>query len=124
MPVLKTDLKTKTSVIGTTIASLGLGAVPDNMRRWVTFIRADNLYGGQNNLYTVSTTGETVASTVTAASAGAKNRMLLQSGEHRSLPENGRGDPEFPLFNIAEEKYLTFLTDRGDVALTVQYFDE
>ena len=124
MPVSKTDLKTKTTVIGTTIASLGLGAVPDNMRRWVTFLRADNLYGGQNNLYTVSTTGETVASTVTAASAGAKNRMLLQNGEHRSLPESGVGDPEVPLFNIAEEKYLTFLTDRGDVAVTVQYFDE
>ena len=117
-------MKTKTTVIGTTIASLGLGAVPDNMRRWVTFLRADNLYGGQNNLYTVSTTGETVASTVTAASAGAKNRMLLQNGEHRSLPESGVGDPEVPLFNIAEEKYLTFLTDRGDVAVTVQYFDE
>ena len=124
MPVSKTDLKTKTTVIGTTIASLGLGAVPDNMRRWVTFLRADNLYGGQNNLYTVSTTGETVASTLTLASAGAKNRMLLQNGEHRSLPENGVGDLEVPLFNIAEEKYLTFLTDRGDVAVTVQYFDE
>ena len=124
MPISKTDLKTKTAVIGTTIASLGLGAVPANMRRWVTFMRADNLYGGQNNLYTVSTTGETVASTLTLASAGAKNRMLLQNGEHRSLPENGIGNPDTPLFNIAEDKYLTFLTDRGDVTLTVQYFDE
>jgi len=124
MPISKTDLKTKTAVIGTTVASLGLGAVPDNMRRWVTFLRADNLYGGLNNLYTVSTTGETVASTVTAASAGAKNRTLLQSGEHRSLPESGEGNTENPLFNIAEEKYLTFLTDRGNVAVTVQYFDE
>jgi hypothetical protein len=124
MPVSKTDLKTVTDVIGTTVTSLGLGAVPTNMRRWVTFIRADNLYGGQNNLYTVSTTGETVASTLTLASAGAKNRMLLQNGEHRSLPESGVGDPEVPLFNIAEDKYLTLLTDRGDVAVTIQYFDE
>ena len=61
MVISKTDLKTKTAVIGTTVASLGLGAVPDNMRRWVTFLRADNLYGGENSLYTVSTTGETVA---------------------------------------------------------------
>lgn len=124
MPISKTDLKTKTAVIGTAIASLGLGAVPTNMRRWVTFIRADNLYGGVNNLYTVSTTGETVASTLTLASAGAKNRMQLQNGEHRSLPENGISNPDTPLFNIAEDKYLTFLTDRGDVVVTVQYFDE
>lgn len=124
MVISKTDLKTKTAVIGTTVASLGLGAVPDNMRRWVTFLRADNLYGGENSLYTVSTTGETVASTLTLASAGAKNRMLLQNGEHRSLPESGEGNPENPLFNIAEEKYLTLLTDRGNVAVTVQYFDE
>jgi len=124
MPVSKTDLKPKTAVIGTTIASLGLGAVPDNMRRWVTFIRADNLYGGQNNLYTVSTISETAVSAVSTASEGAKNRMLLQNGEHRSLPENGIGNPDNPLFNIAEEMYLSFLTDRGNVAVTVQYFDE
>lgn len=123
MGVKNYDLKTISKVIGTNITSLALGAVPTGMKRWVTFVRADNVYGGENKLFLVSTTAETVASTVTAASAGAKDRITLQSKEHFSNPPKGPADPDFPLFFIAAGKYLTALTNRGNVNLFLQYYD-
>ncbi len=118
------DIKTVSKVIGTNITSLALGAVPTGMKRWVTFVRADNVYGGENKLFLVSTTAETVASTLTLASAGAKDRMTLQSKEHFANPPKGPADYDHPLFGIAAGKYLTALTNRGDVNLFMQYYDE
>ncbi len=118
------DIKTVSKVISTVNTGLSLGAVPSGMKRWVTFVRADNVYGGENKLFLVSTTAETAASTVTAASAGAKDRVTLQSKEHFANPPKGPADPEFPLFSIAESKYLTAKTNRGSVNLFVQYYDE
>jgi len=118
------DIKTVSKVIGTNITSIGLGAVPSGMKRWVTFVRADNAYGGENKLFLVSTTSETYASTVTRASAAAKDRITLQAKEHFASPPKGPADPDFPLFSIAETAYLTALTNRGDVNLFMQYYDE
>jgi len=118
------DIKTVSKIIGTSVTSLGLGAVPSGMKRWVTFVRVDNTYGGENKLFLVSTTSETYASTVTRASAGAKDRITLQAKEHFANPADGPCDVEYPLFSIAEEKYLTALTNRGDVNLFIQYYDE
>jgi len=118
------DIKTVSKVISTVNTGLSLGAVPSGMKRWVTFVRADNAYGGENKLFLVSTTSETAASTVTLASAGAKDRVTLQSKEHFANPPKGPADPEFPLFSIAEAKYLTAKTNRGSVNLFMQYYDE
>jgi len=118
------DIKTISKVISTVNTGLSLGAVPAGMKRWVTFVRADNVYGGENKLFLVSTTTETAASTVALASAGAKDRVTLQSKEHFANPPKGPADPEFPLFSIAESKYLTAKTNRGSVNLFVQYYDE
>lgn len=118
------DIKTVSKVIGTSITSLGLGAVPSGMRRWITFVRADNVYGGENKLFLVSATAETVASTPTLASAAAKDRTTLQATEHFASPSSGPADPEYPLFSIAEDKYLTVLTNNGDMDVFLQYYDE
>ena len=118
------DIKTVRKVIGTDPTSLGLGAVPSGMKRWVTFFRTDNVYGGQNNLYLISATAETVASTPTLASAAAKDKIQLQTNEHLALPASGPTDPLHPLFSIAEDKYLTALTDKGDTNVMIQYYDE
>lgn len=118
------DIKTVSRVIGTNITNLALGAVPTGHKRWVTFVRADNKYGGENKLFLVSTTAETFASTVTRASAGSKDRILLQAKEHFATPPQGPANPDFPLFSIAESKYLTALTSLGDVNLFLQYYDE
>ena len=118
------DIKTVSKVIGTNITSIGLGAVPSGMKRWVTFMRTDNVYGGENKLFLCSSTAETVTSTPTLASAAAKDRFTLQAKEHFADPPQGPADPEFPLFSIAEGKYLTALTNRGDTNLMLQYYDE
>ena len=118
------DIKTVSKVISTVNTGLSLGAVPSGMKRWVTFVRADNVYGGENKLFLVSTTSETAASTVTLASAGAKDRITLQAKEHFADPPKGPADPEFPLFSIAESKYLTAKTNMGAVNLFMQYYDE
>ena len=118
------DIKTVSKVISTVNTGLSLGAVPSGMKRWVTFVRADNVYGGENKLFLVSTTSETAASTVTLASAGAKDRITLQAKEHFADPPKGPADPEFPLFSIAEAKYLTAKTNMGAVNLFMQYYDE
>lgn len=118
------DIKTVRKVIGTSPTSLGLGAVPEGMKRWVTFVRADNVYGGINNLYIVSATAETVASTPTLASAAAKDKLQLQNAAGIALPSCGPTKPETPLFSIAEDKYLTALTDKGDTNVMIQYYDE
>jgi len=118
------DLKTVTKVISTVNTGLGMGAVPTGMKRWVTFVRADNVYGGENKLYLVSTTSETAASSLTLASAGAKDRITLQAKEHFADPPRGPTDIASPLFSIAAAKFLTAKTNRGAVNLFMQYFDE
>lgn len=124
MAINNYDLKTVRKVIGTAPTSLGLGAVPANMKRWVTFIRADNEYGGANRLYIVSTVSETYASTLTRASAAAKDRLYLPNGGTKSIPNAGPSNVEVPLFSIDAGKYLTALTDRGNVDLFIQYYEE
>lgn len=117
------DIKTFSKVISTTNTGLGLGAVPTGMKRWVTFIRADNVYGGENKLLLASTTGNAAASTVTLVSAAAKDRITLQAKEHFADPPRGPADPAFPLFSIAEGKFLQAKTTRGQVNLFGQYYD-
>lgn len=127
MGVKNYDLKTVTKVISTVNTGLSLGAVPTGMKRWVTFVRVDNVYGGENKLYMASYTAEALTGTITAAlilaSAGAKDRITLQSKEHFANPPQGPANPDFPLFFIAAGKYLTAKTNRGSVNLFLQYFD-
>lgn len=117
------DMKTISKVISTVNTALSLGAVPAGMKRWITFLRADNVYGGENKLFLISTTAETAASTVALASAGSKDRITLQSKEHFANPPYGPTDPEMPIFSIAESKYLAAKTNRGAVNLFLQYYD-
>ncbi|MDP2217197.1 MAG: hypothetical protein Q8J68_07930 [Methanolobus sp.] len=123
MGVKNYDLKTVTKVISTVNTGLSLGAVPTGMKRWVTFVRVDNVYGGENKLFLISNTTETAASTITLASARAKDRITLQAKEHFANPPQGPASPDFPLFFIAAAKYLTAKTNRGSVNLFLQYFD-
>lgn len=117
------DIKTKSKIISTINTGFGLGAVPTGMKRWVTFVRADNVYGGENKLILASVTGSTAASTVALASAAAKDRITLQAKEHFADPPRGPADPEFPLFSIAESRYLQVKTTRGDMNVFIQYYD-
>lgn len=117
------DLKTVSKIIGTANAGLGIGAVPTGMKRWVTFVRVDNVYGGENKLILASVTLSAAASTVALASAAAKDRIALQAKEHFANPQNGPSGEEFPLFSIAASKFLQAKTTRGDMNVFIQYYD-
>lgn len=117
------DLRTVSKIISTINTGFGIGAVPTGMKRWVTFIRLDNVYGGENKLILASVTGSTAASTIALASAAAKERITLQAKEHFADPARGPSDPVFPLFSIAAGKYLQGKTTRGQMNVFLQYYD-
>jgi len=117
------DLKTVTKVITTSPSSLGLGAVPSYMKRWVTFLRIENRFGGQQKLWIVSVATDTYASTNTRASARAKDRFLLQAADRVEVPSSGPLEPGRALFTIAADKYVNALTSHGSATLFMQYYD-
>jgi hypothetical protein len=123
MVVRNYDLKTVSKVVTTSPSSLGLGAVPPYMKRWVTFLRLENRFGGQQKLWLVSVATDTYATTPTRASARAKDRFLLQAADRVEVPSSGPLEPGRTLFSIAADKYLNALTSHGSAALFVQYYD-
>ncbi len=126
MVVGKYDIKSVSKVVGTspTAVTFGLEATPGGMKRFVTFLDISNKYGGEQRLWVCSLTGSTGASTATLASAAAKMRFMLQNGDHLTVPPEGPGHPERPLFSIAADKYLNFHTDKGDAYVNFHYYDE
>jgi hypothetical protein len=118
------DLKWMSKVITTNPTSLGLGAVPSTLKRYVTFVRVENRFGGDNTLFVVSVATETYASTPARASARAKMRFLLDNGGQNVVPIGGPTKDKNPLFSIASDAYLNALTDQGECTLEIQYFEE
>ena len=123
MGVEKHDMKTVNKMIGSTVADLGLGAVPAGMKRYVTFLRFDNVYGGQQKAYIASVTSSTYASTPTLASAAAAITVNLEADGEECIPP-GVPDADHPLFSIAAGKYIDALTDRGGAYMFMQYYDQ
>jgi hypothetical protein len=123
MGVENHDMKTMNKLIGSTVADLGLGAVPTGMKRYVTFLRLDNVYGGKQKAYIASVASSTYASSPTLASAAAAITANIEADEEKCIPP-GVPDADHPLFSIAAGKYIDALTDRGGAYLFMQYFDE
>ena len=117
------DLKTVNKLIGSTVADLGLGAVPAGMERYVTFLRLDNVYGGKQKVYIASATTATYVTTPTLASAASKITANIEADEEECIPP-GVPDVDHPLFSVAASKYINALTDRGGAYLFMQYYDQ
>ena len=122
MGVENHDVKTVSQMIGSAAATLGIGAIPSGMKRYVTFLRVDNVYAGLQRAYIASATVTTFASTPTLASASAKIAINLEADEEESIPP-GVPDTEHPLFSVAAGMYIDALTNRGDAYLFMQYYD-
>lgn len=116
------DIKTVNKMIGSGPVDLGLGAVPSGMKRYVTFLRIDNVYAGLQRAYIASATVTTFASTPTLASASAKIAINLEADAEESIPP-GVPDVDHPLFSVASGKYIDALTNRGDAYMFMQYYD-
>ena len=117
------DIKTKSCVVGSTVATLGLGAVPVGMKRYFTLIRANNIAGANNTLYICSGTGSATPGTTASASAAQKYSVQLEAGESDEFP---RANPsaKHPLFSIAASAYVIAKTSYGNCRLFMQYYDQ
>ncbi|MBU0846626.1 hypothetical protein KKH23_05500 [Patescibacteria group bacterium] len=122
--VRNTDIKTVRKLVTTAGTSIGAPAVPAGMKRWVTFIRATNEFGAFQNLYVCSCTSAVYATTMAKASATAKVNLILGALGHQNLPEAGPTDYSYPLFSIAEDKYINAYPTKGNASLFIQYYDE
>jgi len=116
------DLETLSKVIGTAIATLGIGVVPVGMKRYVTMLRVCNIAGMQNTLYIASAANSANTSTPTLASATQKYSARLNTDETAEFPSS-TPDVEHPLFSLAASSYMNMVTDRGDVRAFMQYYD-
>jgi len=123
MGVENHDIKTVNKLIGSAPVDLGLGAVPTGMKRYVTFVRLENVYGGLQKVYIATATVTTYASTPNRASASAKVTFNIEAGEEECVPP-GVPDVDHPLFSVASAKYIDALTDRGAAYMFMQYYDE
>ncbi len=75
------DLKTISKQIGSTVATLGLGAVPTGMKRYVTMVRTNNIAGANNTVFVCSGTGSVTPGTAASASLAAKYAVQLEAGD-------------------------------------------
>lgn len=117
------DIKTMNKLIATAIVTLGLGAVPAGMKRYVTMVRANNVAGQQNVLYIASAANSANTSTVALASAAQKYSVQLPADGFDQFP-NSVPDPDRPLFSFAASSYVNMKTSKGGSRVFMQYYDQ
>lgn len=117
------DLKTLQVGITSTIATLGLGAVPTGMKRYVTFVSISNTQGGTQRVHLCSAANSANTSTVTLASAAAKYTEQMVADEKSQMPDGCAPEAGKPLFSVAAGAYINALTSRGTADLFIQYYD-
>lgn len=116
------DRKTMSKVIGSAVLTLGLGAVPVGMKRYVTLVRANNISGANNTLFICSAANSANTSTVALASAAQKYAIQLEAGESDEFPRS-QPDVKNPLFSIAAGAYINAKTNYGSCRVFMQYYD-
>jgi len=124
------DIKSANVTIGTAAAntSFGIGAVPAGKQRFITFVKAFNMYrgAGTNTLYIASHSTSQLA-TLAAATAAKKMTIPFRiedvSDQRGHVPEMGP-DIQTTLFAIAADNYLAGRSTTGDVEVFVQYYDD
>jgi len=131
------DIKTVSKYLGGVSSHVALGSsVPSGMKRYVTFLRIQQLAETLNEgskIYICSTAASNTASSTGAASTAQKMVIQIPStiaatgDKEVRVPE--RPDTEHPLFTIAGGKWLTayLCSDAGQsypVSIFAQYYDE
>ena len=124
MGINKFDVRTVNKLIGSGPVDLGLGAVPAGMKRYVTFINLQNVYGGAQKVWLASTSATTYGSTPTLASAASKFTFQLHSADAEKQIPQASPDYDHPLFNIAEDYFIDALCQYGSALLFLQYYDK
>jgi len=124
MGITQHDIKTVNKLIGSGPVDLGIGAVPAGMKRYVTFINLQNVYGGAQKVWLASTSATTFASTPTLASTAALFTIHLHSANSDFQLPKSSPDYDHPLFSISEDSYLDILGQYGSTQLFLQFYDK
>ena len=124
MGITQHDIKTVNKLIGSGPVDLGLGAVPAGMKRYVTFINIQNVYGGAQKVWLASTSATTFASTPTLASAAALFTLHMHSADSESQLPKSSPDYGHPLFSISENSFIDALSNLGSAQLFLQFYDK
>ena len=107
---VKSDLKT----VSTVAVKLTGSSVPAGMKRWITFVKLNNLNKGINTITLCSSLSSNTASFNTA-----KDRVALANQyDLVSYPEKPA-----PLFSIVSTAFLTAISTKGSMDVFVQYYD-
>jgi len=124
MSVTKYDIKTVNKLIGSGPVDLGLGAVPAGMKRYVTFINLQNVYGGAQKAWLASTSATTFASTPTLASAASLLTIHMHSADSEFQLPKSSPDYDHPLLSISEDSFIDVISNFGSAQLFLQYYDK
>ena len=124
------DIKSANVIIGTAAANTNfdIGAVPAGKQRFITYVKAFNMYRGAatNTLYLASHTTSQLA-TLAAATAAKKMTIPFRlediANQRVQVPESGP-DLQTPLLTIAASHYLAARSTTGNVDVFVQYYDD
>ena len=116
------DIHTMSKLIGTAVATLGLGAVPSGMKRYITLLRVNNVAGADNVLYIASAANSANTSTVALASATQKYSVRLPANGNDQFP-NSTPNADRPLFSFAASSYVNMKTSWGNARVFMQYYD-
>ena len=116
------DLKTVHQQVTNTLTTLkgidgvAIGAVPANMKRYITFIKVTNTYSAASTLELGQGDTDPVLTAV-------KDRQKLAAGDTIMYPDSP--DAEKPIMSIAAEKFLVVQMAGGSETadVTVQYYD-
>jgi len=117
--VRKHDIRTVCKLLTTLVpVDLGAGAVPPGMKRWVTFLKTQTEVAATSRIV--------VGSGVTATDITMANVRFDQwfnvALEGHEIPDSP--NPDYPLFSIAENRYLTACASATSISLFIQYYDE
>jgi hypothetical protein len=124
------DIKSANVIIGTAAANTNfdIGAVPAGKQRFITYVKAFNMYrgAGSNTLYLASHSTSQLA-TLAAATAAKKMTIPFRiedvADQRVQVPERGP-DIQTPLFTIAASNYLAARATTGNVDVFVQYYED
>lgn len=112
------DLKTYSGRVTAARADLGIGAVPAGMKRYITYLKLNNI----NNAATVELDESDVLDGATGTNTR-KDLQRLASGATIMYPDTPNA--ETPILSIAAGKFITMFDGSGaDTEVTAQYYDE
>jgi len=118
--VRKHDIRTVCKVTLSCVpTNLGLGVVPNGMKRWVTFVRVQNEASAVSRFLIGS---GTTATHVTMANA--KFCHYCAGGTYEIFESPDSPNPDKPLFSIDANRYLTAYASTTSISIFVQYYDE